>query len=125
MATALPKIDQVAKPAGIAGNSRDDLDLFTGPNPIQLSDGGVGAVSWLWQLLDQPFGGTATLTTPLLSTTDLTVATLPGSYLIQLTVNGGGNVGEIYRVIAGIQIPLPSWVGPAGLSKLRIPAFGE
>jgi hypothetical protein len=125
MATSLPIINQATKPAGVAGQSRDDLALYTGTNPIQLSDGGVGGVSWLWEIIDKPPGSSASLTTPNLSTCNIIDNDVAGSIEIQLTVNGGGNPGEIYRIIAATQIALPSWVTPSTASLLRIPAFGE
>ena len=126
MSTALPKIDQPTKPAGVAGNSRDDLDAFTGAGTeIQLIDGGVGAVLWAWSVLDAPPGAAPVLTTPALASTLLSGATVSGSYLIQLVVDGGGSPGQIYRVVAGVQVNTPAWVTPPLNRPLRIPAKGE
>jgi hypothetical protein len=122
--TVLPVINQAGKPAGVAGNSRDDLALFTGSgSEIQLSDTVGTASTFAWTLLDQPEGGTASLTTPGLASTLLTGATVAGSYLIQLVGDGGGSPGQIYRIIAAVQIGVPAWVEPTGI--LRIPAKGE
>lgn len=124
MSTALPKIDQLGKPVGIAGRSRDDLDLDTGPNPFQLSDAGVGATVWLWELLDQPPGATCVISNPALATTTAPGATVAGTYRFQLTVDGGLAPGQIYIIDAAVQIALPAWVGITN-DRLRIPAFGE
>lgn len=123
---ALPKIDQAGKPAGVAGQSRDDLDLFTVPGTeIQFADVGGTASSWQWTLIDQPPGAAASLTTPTAVSTLLTNATVAGSYLVQLAVDGGGVPGTIQRVIAGIQLDTPTWVIPPLNRPLRIPAKGE
>lgn len=126
MSNALPKIDQAGKPAGVAGQSRDDLDLFTVPGTeIVLTDAGVGATVWQWSILDQPPGAAATLTTPNAMTTNLTNATVRGSYFVQLVVDGGALPAQVYRIIAGVQIDTPSWVTPPINRPLRIPAKGE
>lgn len=126
MSTALPKIDQAGKPAGVGGLSRDDLDLFTAPGTeIQLSDVGGDALTWQWTLIDQPPGATASLTSPNAITTLLTGATVAGSYLVQLAVDGGLVPGSIRRIIAGIQLDTPTWVVPPLNRPLRIPAKGE
>lgn len=126
MSTALPKIDQATKPAGVAGQSRDDLDLFTGPGTeIVLTDAGVGATVWQWTILDQPPGAAASLSTPNAATTNLTNATVAGSYFVQLVVDGGALPAQVYRVVAGVQIDTPSWVTPVLNRPLRIPAKGE
>ena len=126
MSTALPKIDQAGKPVGVAGQSRDDLDLFTLPGTeIALSDGGVGATLWQWTILDQPPGATAFLTTPNAATTNLSNATVRGSYFVQLVVDGGALPAQVYRIVAGVQLDTPSWVTPPINRPLRIPAKGE
>ena len=120
MANALPKIDQVTKPAGVVLQSRDDLDLFSGLNPIVLTDTGGG--SPVWQILDQPEGAAAVLSAPNAPVCNLTGASVPGTYLIQLTVDGGGLPGQIVQLVVGVQKALPAWLPD---TKLRIPAFGE
>ena len=124
--TALPRIDQLGKPAGVGGQSRDDLDLYTGPGTeIQLADVGGTASTWLWEIIDQPPGAVASLSAPAAQITNLTNATIPGSYFLQLTVDGGVAPGDIRRIIAGIQLYTPSWVVPPLNRPLRIPAKGE
>jgi hypothetical protein len=125
VSSALPILNQAGKPAGVAGKSRDDFDAWTGANPIVCSDGGVGASTWLWQIVDQPPGAAAVLSTPNAASTNLTNATVEGSYLLQLTVDGGGVPGQTYRIIAAVQMALPVWVSPGTAARLRIPAFGE
>lgn len=126
MSTALPKIDQAGKPAGVGGQSRDDLDLYTVPGTeIQFSDVGGDALTWQWTLIDQPPGAAAVLTAPNAITTNLTGATVAGSYLVQLAVDGGLVPGSIRRIIAGIQLDTPTWVTPPLNRPLRIPAKGE
>jgi hypothetical protein len=126
MSTAAITINQSGKPAGVSNQSRDDLDLYTAPGTeIQLSNSGVGGTTFQWSIIDQPPGAAATLTTPLLSTTLLTGATVAGSYLVQLVVDGGGSIGQIKRLIGAVQVNTPSWVTPALNRPLRIPACGE
>lgn len=126
MSTALPKIDQLGKPAGVGGLSRDDLDLYTVPGTeIQLSDVGVGAVSWLWSIIDQPPGAAAVISNPTAQITTLVGAMVAGSYLVQLSVDGGLLPGTVRRIIAGFQLDTPSWVAPPLNRPLRIPAKGE
>jgi hypothetical protein len=126
MSTALITINQSGKPAGVSDQSRDDLALYTGPGTeIQLSYSGVGATTFQWLIIDQPPGATATLSTPTLATTNLVNATVAGSYLIQLVVDGGGSIGQITRRIAAIQMNTPSWVTPSLNRPLRIPATSE
>lgn len=126
MSTALPRIDQAGKSAGTGGQSRDDLDLYTVPGTeIQFSDVGGDATSWQWKLIDQPPGATAYFSNPVAQSTNLVGATVAGSYLVQLAVDGGLVPGSIRRIIAGIQLSVPSWVTPPLNRALRIPAKGE
>ena len=125
MSTASIKIDQAGKSAGISGKSRDDLDLFTGANPIQIASTDGTAVTIAWTLLDKPPSSVATIANPAIATTTFN-ADVSGSYFLQLSVDGGGSPGQIQRLVAAVQIPLPVWVtGALDAPKLRIPAKGE
>jgi len=122
MASALPKIDQLGAPAGIVGESRADIQVFSGLNPVVLTDTGGG--SPVWQIIDKPEGSTATLSAPANPVCQFN-GDLPGTYLIQLTVDGGGLPGQIVQLVVSVMTPLPSWVAATAADNLRIPAFGE
>lgn len=98
MAAAVIVIDQSGKPAGVAGESRSDLDLST---PVTFSnDDDTGVRLWRWALIGKPPGSTATLTSSTNPTTTLT-PDIEGSYLVELQVNGGIG-GEKQRRIAAV-----------------------
>jgi hypothetical protein len=122
MASALPKIDQLGAPAGVVGESRTDIAVFSGLNPVVLTDTGGG--SPVWQIIDKPEGSTATLSAPANPVCQFN-GDLPGTYLIQLKVDGGGLPGQIVQLVIGVMTPLPSWVASTAADNLRIPAFGE
>jgi len=125
MSSAIILIQQSGAPAGVAGKSRDDLALYSGANPIQISstDGTAGTVAWA--LIDKPPSSTAAIANPSIASTTFN-PDVPGSYFIQLTVDGGGSPGQIQRLVAAVQIALPVWVtGTLDAPKLRIPAKGE
>lgn len=116
---ALPKIDQVTMPAGVAGQSRDDLVLN---QVVSVTDTGSGAVR-LWVMRDRPKGSAAVLS----SSSGPSVTFLPdieGTYSIRLSVDGGADSDHLYDIAAAVQILLPSWISST-LRRLRIPAFGE
>jgi hypothetical protein len=118
-------INQSGKPAGVAGQARDDLSIYSGAGTeVLLADSGSGSTR-TWQLLDQPKGAAAVIDAPDQPSISISGATIPGSYMIQLTVDGGTLPGQIVRLIFAVQIDLPSWVGGANLQKFRIPAAGE
>jgi hypothetical protein len=118
-------INQTGKPAGVAGQARDDLSIYSGAGTeVLLADSGTGGTR-TWQLLDQPKGAAAVIDAPDQPSISISGATIPGSYMVQLTVDGGTLPGQIVRLIFAVQIDLPSWVGGANLRKFRIPAAGE
>lgn len=126
MSTALPKISQAGKPVGVAGQSRDDLDLYTVPGTeIELTDVGTGALTWQWILLDQPPGSAVTFSNPTAQTTLLLNLIIAGSYLIRLVVDGGGLPSQVFQFVVAVQIQMPSWVTPSLNRPMRIPAKGE
>lgn len=89
MPDALITIDQSGKPPGIAGAAREDLDLFSGANPVVLTnDDDTGVVTWTWTLLDKPNGSAATLSGAATATAELQ-ADVRGSYLVRLVTSDG------------------------------------
>lgn len=93
MANASIIINQAGKPAGVAGDAREDLDLFGGANPVDFTnDDDVGVVSWQWTLVDRPNGSAAALAGAATPNATLN-ADVTGSYLVRLvTTDGSGNV---------------------------------
>lgn len=84
MANALIVIAQ--NDANQVPGSRDDLILNT---PVQLSNqDNTGVVSYLWQIIDQPSGSTAVLSSSLSPAPTFT-PDIEGTYLIRLIVNAG------------------------------------
>lgn len=111
MAAAAIVIDQAGKPAGVAGESRQDLDLLTAVTLSNADDTGVRV--WRWSLVSKPPSSTAALsvtTGPVSSFTP----DIEGSYLLELQVNGG-LAGERQRLIAAV----------LDGNGFRFPAFGE
>ena len=79
-------INQTGKPAGVAGQSRDDLALYiqvvlSNYNPTQLE-----IETYLWELISVP---ETSLTTILFPSSNISgfVPDVVGSYLVQLTAN--------------------------------------
>ena len=106
-------IDQVGKPAGLLGISRDDLDIGV----IQLDCPSVHA-TYLWEIISEPDPGVesaAALATPTLSSSNFTVA-VTGGYLVQLTVDAGLPTEESDCRYIGV---------PLAHSALPIPAAFE
>jgi hypothetical protein len=116
---AKPKFDQSGKPAGVALESRDDLDSGVA---VTVTDTGPGPTR-LWELVDKPDGSAAVLTASSGVSTQFT-PDIPGSYAVRLTVNGGPSSDYITTRVAGVQLALPQWITLYG-RNLRIPAAGE
>lgn len=108
MATIRIIINQIGKPAGVAGESRDDLD--TGALVVLTNDDNDGATSFLWEFVSTPATSAATLFGATTSTASFTPDVI-GSYLFQLTINGRIKGRAIAAVKTG--------------EGLRIPATGE
>lgn len=73
----------------------------------------TGVTSWAWSIKDKPTGSAATLTTPSLSTTQITLDK-KGTYLFQLVLNG--NIATPLTGIGAV---------PSGVLAVRYPAAGE
>jgi hypothetical protein len=116
---AKPKFDQSGKPAGVALESRDDLDSGVA---VTVTDTGPGPTR-LWELVDKPDGSAAVLTASSGVSTQFT-PDISGSYAVRLTVNGGPSSDYITTRVAGVQLALPQWITLYG-RDLRIPAAGE
>jgi hypothetical protein len=113
MPAALIRIDQAtnASPIGVAGRSRDDIDISQVVQLRNADDSGVR--SWRWDIVDRPAGSAAALSSPVSAAPTFT-PDVAGSYLIELVVNEG-RTGEIDRRIVAIRDAL----------NLRVPAAGE
>jgi hypothetical protein len=111
-ATALIVINQLGKPPGVPGRSRDDLARAIPGQPVVLTNNdNTGATSWNWRMLSRPPGSLAGFSAPTASSVSF-VPDLVGSYLIQLLVNGRARA----TIVAAVKT---SFLG------LRIPAKGE
>jgi hypothetical protein len=105
MAKVLITINQSGKPAGVPGESREDL--ATGTTVTLVNNDNTNATSWLWEMVSRPLGSSATLTTTTSSTSTFTPDVV-GSYLIQLTINGrirGREVAAVKTSVLGLRIP--------------------
>jgi len=119
MARASIVINQSGSSAGVASESRDDLDLSIAVSLTNDDNSGVDSIRWT--LVNKPNGSSAVLTNAIQSrgaevfnpVASTFVPDISGSYLIELTVNGSVK----QRKIAAIKT-----VGP---NKLRIPSLGE
>lgn len=101
MAGANIVINQTGLPAGIAGRSRDDIVISTVVTLTNDDDSGV--TSWRWELIDQPdLSPPVSLVNPNSSTCTFTPNASGGTYLIQLSVNGGGE-GQVDRILVVIR----------------------
>jgi hypothetical protein len=102
-------INQVGKPAGVPGVSREDLSLDV---PVVLTNGhNSGVVAWNWRLMSKPDGSLAGLNTPTASSASF-IPDAYGSYLIELLVNGRTRTTAIAAV-------------KTSFLALRLPAKGE
>lgn len=122
MANANITINQAGKPAGVAGAAREDLDLFTGLNPVVFTNqDDVGVVSWQWTLIDRPNGSVAALAGAATPSSTLNVD-VAGSYLVRLvTVDGAGNVYQD-ETIAAVVLAIVGWRIPAAFETTQFHA---
>ncbi len=109
MVTANIIINQIGRPPGLPGQSRDDLVLGVSVTLSNENNSGVNA--WNWRLLAKPQGSSAGLSTPISATCAFT-PDLAGSYLVQLLLNGVVQATAIAAVKT-------AYLG------LRVPASGE
>lgn len=108
-------ISQAANPipVGVAGRARQDLLLS---EPVVLSNSNdTDVVAWRWSM-SVPLGSTATLSSPNSPSTQF-VPDVPGTYLVQLSVNGalaGETQTRVAAVLdeAGLRYPGVNETGP-------------
>lgn len=118
MAGASIVIDQAGNPAGVPSTSREDLDLFTGANPVVLTnDDDSGVTSWAWTMVDRPNGSAATLTTPGAASSSFN-PDVRGSYLIRLVITDATGTVQDER-IAAIVLAATGWRVPAANEEVQ------
>lgn len=129
-------INQAAKPAGVAGQAREDIDVGTA---VTLTANGGPFSAYQWTVLHKPVEirtnarATAVPGTPTNSTTTLTPIDIRGTYLVQVAVNSGSGLGataaDIARLTFYAGIPGDVYRGPPNadprLLPRRMPAAGE
>jgi hypothetical protein len=105
MPTVQITINQAGKPAGIPGESRDDLALGI---PVTLSNhDNTGIIAWNWRLLAAPSESAAAIGTPTGATCQFT-PDVAGSYLLQLLANGRIRqtaVAAVKTAFLGMRLP--------------------
>lgn len=98
-------VNQAAKPAGVAGQAREDIDVGVG---VTLTANGGPFSAYQWTVLHKPIEvrtnarATAVPGTPTNSTTTLTPIDVRGTYLVQVAVNSGAGLGATAADIARI-----------------------
>lgn len=102
---------------GTAGVARKDLWVGQVVNPRNTTTGNTNPQ---WTLLDKPFGSAATLSGATTNTCSFT-PDLPGSYRLQLVVNGGGP-GNSHIIIAACTYDVAGVLVERGW---RLPALYE
>ncbi len=84
-------IDVAGEAAGSPGVSRSFVYSKIDPAPplVTLSLGdGTGVTSYLWEIVSQPVGASATLSSAVVASPTFTpTASIPGTYLVACTVN--------------------------------------
>ena len=110
-------IDVAGEAAGSPGVAREFAYEKIDPTPPLVTltiDDNSGITQWLWSILDQPDGASATLSNPTTNTATFTPdAAIPGTYLIQCQFNGGASYAR--NAVAWTTKNL----------TIRIPAAGE
>jgi hypothetical protein len=101
MATASIIIEQAgnAQPIGVAGRSRDDLDLT--PVVMRNADD-TDVFAWRWTMLDRPAGSTAVLTSPTSPSVSFTPDVAGGTWRVGLQVNTA-TIAETTTALAAVQ----------------------
>jgi hypothetical protein len=131
------RIDQAAKPAGVAGQARQDID--TGVLVTATAVGGP-FLAHQWSILHAPVAmvptqlkSAAALSAPTAAATNISPIDLPGTYLIQLAVDSGSGLGALpgdnARITFGASEPIGTGRGPfaANIDEFprRVMAFRE
>jgi hypothetical protein len=123
------RLDQTAKPPGIPGQAREDLD--TGVAVTATAIGGP-YLSYLWTLRDRaidisvPVEASSALSASGASSTNITPIDVAGTYALRLAVDAGFGLGARAEDIADITFyagpPLATVLGDF---PIRMPAFSE
>jgi len=108
--SALFTTNQATKPAGTLDRARRDIDIGT----ITVNCPSVH-ITYLWEIVSEPIGSTASISNPTLATTDMNL-TIAGGHVIQLTVDKDKVTEDISARYIGI---------PLAESGLCIPAAWE
>lgn len=85
-------IDVAGEVGGVEGVSRSFVYSKIDPTPplVTLSVVYAGATGYAWEIIGQPEGATAVLSSEVVASPTFTpTASIPGSYLLKCTVNGG------------------------------------
>lgn len=129
-------VNQAAKPAGVAGQAREDIDVGTA---VTLTANGGPFSAYQWTVLHKPIEvrtnvrATAVPGTPTNSSTTLNPIDVRGTYLVQVAVNSGSGIGataaDIARITFYAGIPGDPYRGAPNadprLLPRRLPAAGE
>lgn len=125
-------LNQTAKPPGVAGKAREDLDTGT---DVSASASGGPFSAYLWEIVDKPVDivadsqSSALLTAPTAATTLVQPVDFVGTYLLRLTVDSGLGLGASPDDIADLTFYAndpsnPLATDPAELPRREI-AFRE
>jgi len=123
------KIDQAAKPAGIPGQAREDLDTGT---PAVVTAVGGPFRAYRWTIVDKPVDfdanviSAAGILAPTQSSTSITPIDKQGTYLIQVEIDSGLGLGATADDIARLTFYAgPTLATNADELPQRIPAARE
>lgn len=122
-------LDQAGKPAGVAGQAREDFDLGV---PVVASASGGPFSAYRWSIVSKPVDvltstrSGAGLSAPTSSTTQISPIDIAGTHLIELLVDAGFGLGARLEDVARITFyaGTPLAADPRKLPR-REPAFGE
>lgn len=126
------QVDQAAKPPGVPGEAREDLDTGTA---VTLTATGGPFAQHQWTIIDRPVDivtpavSAAALSTPTAASTSVTPIDLEGTYLVEVAVDSGSGLGatadDIDRItFYAAPATSPLATDPAELPRRR-PAFNE